>query len=221
MALPPGAFYGPHSFPDAGNYLRIAVGIPLDLPVALESLLDPPAGARPTLPLRLLIGLAIYGSEQKSLTLQGIFDALAARFEYFREQDSAGHPSWRRSIRHALSLYSVFTKIERQEGDPGKGCYWTLNVNACADGPYDRPRKRNKRKESGDTSSDGASAFDWDESHLDRERTSSAVFFETTNMARSSAIGPTRTVGSRSRALSPVGDTTPMRTSRHRTRSRF
>lgn len=114
MALPPGAFYGPHSFPDAGNHLRIAVGIPLDLPVALESLLDPPAGARPTLPLRLLIGLAIYGSEQKSLTLQGIFDALAARFEYFREQDSAGHPSWRVSPQHGtrpLILKTFFVEV--------------------------------------------------------------------------------------------------------------
>ncbi|KAF8169694.1 hypothetical protein K438DRAFT_1444612, partial [Mycena galopus ATCC 62051] len=96
--------------------------------VSLWSVTDPPTGEKPSLPLRLLVGLAIYGSERKSLTLQGIFQAITARFKYFRAQDRIGRQSWRKSIRHALSLYSVFTKIERQTPDPGKGCYWILNI---------------------------------------------------------------------------------------------
>ncbi|KAJ6460226.1 hypothetical protein C8R45DRAFT_770130, partial [Mycena sanguinolenta] len=107
--------------------LRIALGIPRDKPVSLLSILDPPNGEKPPVPLRLLIGLAIYGSELKSLTLQGIYDALSERFEYFRAQDDLGILSWRKSVRHALSLYSIFTKIERGKADPGKGCYWILD----------------------------------------------------------------------------------------------
>ncbi|KAJ6484046.1 hypothetical protein C8R45DRAFT_295691 [Mycena sanguinolenta] len=147
--FPPGAFFGPTSNPDfydasaADEYLRVALGIPRHKPVSLWSIIDPPDGEKPPIPLRLLIGLAIYDSDQKSLTLQGIYDALSDRFKYFRRQDSIGIQSWRKSVRHALSLYSFFTKIERRKADPGKGCYWMLDVAAAGvEGQYTRPRKR-------------------------------------------------------------------------------
>ncbi|KAJ6460222.1 hypothetical protein C8R45DRAFT_842777 [Mycena sanguinolenta] len=161
----PGAYFALPSSPRfydasaAENYLRMALGIPRDKPVSLLSILDPPNGEKPSIPLRLLIGLAIYDSDQKSLTLQGIYDALSDRFKYFRVQDDLGIQSWRKSVRHALSLYSVFTKIERRKGDPGKGCYWMLDVAAASvEGQYTRPRKRKnkgngKDKETGTKSS--------------------------------------------------------------------
>ncbi|KAF7330214.1 Winged helix DNA-binding domain-containing protein [Mycena venus] len=144
-ALPSSAFCRPHGFPDAGEHLRNAVGIPRHLPISLASVLDPPNGEKPPLPYQKLMQLAIYGSEHKSLTLQGIYAALATQFEYFRAQDRKGMESWRNSIRHALSLYSVFVKIPRPQHVPGKGSYWVLDIAACIHGPYGRLRKRKNR----------------------------------------------------------------------------
>ncbi|KAJ6468328.1 hypothetical protein C8R45DRAFT_466952 [Mycena sanguinolenta] len=145
-ALPPSAFVAIHGFPDAGHHLRTTVGIPLGVPINLWAVTDPPDGSRPGMPLPRLIQLAIYGTERKILTLQGICEAIAARFQFFREQDRIGKQSWRNSIRHALSLYSVFIKIKREEGTPGRGCFWVLNIAACIHGPYGRERKRRSRK---------------------------------------------------------------------------
>ncbi|KAF8207033.1 hypothetical protein K438DRAFT_420495 [Mycena galopus ATCC 62051] len=191
-ALLPIAFLGLHGFPDAGDHLRKTVGILPDVPISLWAVTDPPNGERPHLPLPMLIQLAIYGSEQKSLTLQEIYRAIATRFKYFSIQDSMGIESWRNSIRHALSLYSVFIKLPRPP--QGRGCRWVLNPVACVHGPYGRERKRNNRpKGKGDQeentkkraratkpkltnrtarrdlddSSDSSSAFDLDERNLD------------------------------------------------------
>jgi hypothetical protein len=39
--------------------------------------------------------IAIYGSEAKTLTLQGIYRAIAERFTFFKEQDRMGIAAWR------------------------------------------------------------------------------------------------------------------------------
>ncbi|KAJ7895075.1 hypothetical protein B0H13DRAFT_2524200 [Mycena leptocephala] len=77
----------------------------------LWNLVDPPDGSRPCIPYPLLMQIAIYGSEAKTLTLQGIYRAIAERFTFFKEQDRMGIAAWRNSVRHALSLYSVFVKV--------------------------------------------------------------------------------------------------------------
>ncbi|KAJ6488165.1 hypothetical protein C8R47DRAFT_978843 [Mycena vitilis] len=138
---------GPHSFPDAGPHLRAALGLSQDAPVSLWSLTEPPsADIKPCVPYPMLMQLAIYGSEEKRLTLQGIYNAIAERFAYFREQDSMGILSWRKSMRHALSLYSVFVKIPKPFNVPGKGCAWILNIAAINDSQYSRARKRRGSK---------------------------------------------------------------------------
>ncbi|KAJ7672225.1 fork head domain-containing protein [Mycena polygramma] len=140
---------GPHSFPDAGPHLRAALGLPHGAPVSLWSLTEPPsADIKPCVPYPMLMQLAIYGSEEKRLTLQGIYNAIAERFAYFREQDSMGILSWRKSMRHALSLYSVFVKIPKplDMDIPGKGCAWILNISAINGSQYSRARKRRGSK---------------------------------------------------------------------------
>ncbi|KAJ7189830.1 hypothetical protein B0H12DRAFT_1036985 [Mycena haematopus] len=192
MALPPSAFLGVHGFPDAGEHLRKKVGIPPGVPVNLWAVSDPPNAARPPLALPMIAQLAIYGSEHKSLTLQEIYKAVAARFQFFKEQDRMGIESWRNSIRHALSLYSVFIKVPRPSQGACRGCNWVLNIAACVHGPYGRERKRrtrpkgsdegkaqkkrtrvskpkstNRKTKRGDDSADGASTLDLGERNLD------------------------------------------------------
>lgn len=57
--------------------------------VTLEMLEDPPRqGEKPNFPYPLLIRAAIQGSPRQALTLQGIYDALQQRYEWFREHKS-------------------------------------------------------------------------------------------------------------------------------------
>ncbi|KAJ7220204.1 hypothetical protein GGX14DRAFT_389571 [Mycena pura] len=60
---------------------------------------------------------------KKMLSLQGIHQAIVARFPFYR-----GYEAWQGSIRHALSLYSIFKMRNREGGDRGKGHYWTLDI---------------------------------------------------------------------------------------------
>jgi hypothetical protein len=105
LAFPPSAFCGPHGFPEAGPHLRQSVGIPAGLPVSLSSVVDPPNGERPGVPLPSLVQLAIYETPAKSLTLQGVYKAIAARFKYFRVQDDMGIMSWR--VRPSYLSYTI------------------------------------------------------------------------------------------------------------------
>ncbi|KAJ7656228.1 fork head domain-containing protein, partial [Mycena rosella] len=95
------------------------------IPVDLWAIADPPDGQKPFASLPTLVKLAIHGSPHKRLTLQGICDALVARFTWFHEhrQDDA----WKNSVRHNLSLNKVFRKIPRDATQLGKGCYWELD----------------------------------------------------------------------------------------------
>jgi hypothetical protein len=94
-ALPPSAFHGPHNFPDAGDHIRELLGVPRGAVVSLWNLVEPPDGIRPYIPYPLLMQIAIYGSEAKTLTLQGIYRAIAERFTFFKEQDRMGIAAWR------------------------------------------------------------------------------------------------------------------------------
>jgi hypothetical protein len=85
-AMPPSAFQQPPSrFPDAGDYLRNQLNLPPGTNVSLWSLPDPEGGEKPTIPLPMLVKLAIYGSPKRRLTLQEIYAELSNRFQWFRE----------------------------------------------------------------------------------------------------------------------------------------
>ena len=122
---------------------------------------------KPNYPYPTLIRAAILGSPRKALTLQGIYDALEARFEWFREHrddkawkvslpslppstNTTSRPRCSRltarhqnSIRHNLSLNKLFRRLERPPREPGKGCYWTVDL-AAGEGTK-RERRRTKR----------------------------------------------------------------------------
>ncbi|KAJ6570046.1 hypothetical protein DFH09DRAFT_838052, partial [Mycena vulgaris] len=120
------------------DYLRQQLNLPPNAPVNLWSVPESAGGEKPSIPLPMLIKLAIYGSEKKRLTLQEIYMELASRFKWFNEhnQDQA----WKNSIRHNLSLHKVFRSIQRPVTEPGKGSYWELDISGGES--YKRPRKR-------------------------------------------------------------------------------
>ncbi|KAJ7760668.1 fork head domain-containing protein [Mycena maculata] len=137
MALPPSVFHRDLIHVETGERLRRLFNLPLGAPVNLSAVLDRADGSRPEVSLPLLAQLAIYGSENQMLTLQGIFQALKDRFRYYRETTEK---AWQNSIRHVLSLRTVFVRVERQAHHAGKGAYWTLGTSSGDQ--YKRPRKR-------------------------------------------------------------------------------
>jgi hypothetical protein len=76
---------------EAAAYLRRQLCLPPAVPVNLWAIADPPDGQKPFASLPTLIKLAIHGSTERRLTLQGICDALVSRFTWFNahSQDDA------------------------------------------------------------------------------------------------------------------------------------
>ncbi|KAJ7145673.1 fork head domain-containing protein [Mycena epipterygia] len=141
---------------DAADYLRRQLCLLPSIPVDLWAIADPPEGQKPFASLPTLVKLAIHGSPQKRLTLQGICDALIARFSWFHEhrQDDA----WKNSVRHNLSLNKVFRKIPRDVTQLGKGCYWELDLSG-GEG-HKRPRKRRKFEKCAGSDHDGSESVE-------------------------------------------------------------
>lgn len=73
-----------NEIPDLERELRRRFALSDDTPINLNVIPDPPPGEKPGQSYPTLIKLAIYGSPHKRLTLQGIFEALENRFEWFR-----------------------------------------------------------------------------------------------------------------------------------------
>ncbi|KAI9483164.1 MAG: fork head domain-containing protein [Benjaminiella poitrasii] len=75
-----------------------------------------------------LIAHAILTSKDGRLTLSDIYKWISEAYPYYKR----GQKGWQNSIRHNLSLNKKwFVKVDRRptQAHPGKGGYWTLQVN--------------------------------------------------------------------------------------------
>ncbi|KAG0257980.1 Ras GTPase [Actinomortierella ambigua] len=72
-----------------------------------------------------LIARAILESRELRLTLGDIYGWITSRFPWYKHSP----PAWQNSIRHNLSLNKAFRKLERAIGEPGKGCFWSLEMD--------------------------------------------------------------------------------------------
>ncbi|KAI4893579.1 hypothetical protein NFI96_021369 [Prochilodus magdalenae] len=99
---------------------------------------------RPPYSYSALIAMAIQSARDKKLTLSQIYQYVAENFPFYK-RSKAG---WQNSIRHNLSLNDCFKKVARDEDDPGKGNYWTLDPNC--EKMFDNGNFRRKRKRRAD-----------------------------------------------------------------------
>ncbi|XP_028838963.1 forkhead box protein I2 isoform X2 [Denticeps clupeoides] len=107
---------------------------------------------RPPYSYSALIAMAIQGAQEKKLTLSQIYQYVADNFPFYKKSKAG----WQNSIRHNLSLNDCFKKVPRDEDDPGKGNYWTLDPNC--EKMFDNGNFRRKRKRRSDSAAGAAKA---------------------------------------------------------------
>uniref|UniRef100_A0A8D0L6D0 Forkhead box I1 n=1 Tax=Sphenodon punctatus TaxID=8508 RepID=A0A8D0L6D0_SPHPU len=106
---------------------------------------------RPPYSYSALIAMAIHGAPDKRLTLSQIYQYVADNFPFYNKSKAG----WQNSIRHNLSLNDCFKKMPRDEDDPGKGNYCTLDPNC--EKMFDNGNFRRKRKRKSDIAASTAS----------------------------------------------------------------
>ncbi|XP_073418160.1 forkhead box protein I1c-like [Dendrobates tinctorius] len=97
-----------------------------------------------------LIAMSIENSPQKKVTLSQIYHFVENYCTYYNKRKAG----WQNSIRHNLSLNNCFKKVPRDERDPGKGSYWTLDPNCekqFNNGKFCRTKKRTSESNKTDT----------------------------------------------------------------------
>ncbi|XP_028840096.1 forkhead box protein I1-ema-like [Denticeps clupeoides] len=100
---------------------------------------------RPPYSYSALIAMAIHGAPNRRLTLSQIYQYVADNFPFYNKSKAG----WQNSIRHNLSLNDCFKKVPRDDDDPGKGNYWTLDPNC--EKMFDNGNFRRKRKRKSDS----------------------------------------------------------------------
>ncbi|XP_030638191.1 forkhead box protein I3-A [Chanos chanos] len=100
---------------------------------------------RPPYSYSALIAMAIHSAPNRRLTLSQIYQYVAENFPFYNKSKAG----WQNSIRHNLSLNDCFMKVPRDDDDPGKGNYWTLDPNC--EKMFDNGNFRRKRKRKSDS----------------------------------------------------------------------
>ncbi|KAJ1982974.1 hypothetical protein H4R33_004934 [Dimargaris cristalligena] len=116
--------HGPSPVPDqdGGSGTPSATGASSTNPAEAEA---PNPNAKPTLSYASLIMKAIFSSPARKLTLNSIYLWVQDSYPYFKTAPSG----WKNSIRHNLSLNKAFHRVPRDINEPGKGAYWTIDMN--------------------------------------------------------------------------------------------
>ncbi|KAI8344930.1 fork head domain-containing protein [Blakeslea trispora] len=78
---------------------------------------------KPPLSYATLIANAIETSPEKKLTLNDIYRHINAHHPFYQ----MSRHGWQNSVRHNLSLNKAFIKVPRNDSEPGKGAFWTIN----------------------------------------------------------------------------------------------
>ncbi|KAK6496928.1 hypothetical protein TWF481_001910 [Arthrobotrys musiformis] len=90
-----------------------------------------------------MIYMALKSAPGYQMHLQEIYQWFRDTYPKFRQDQSKG---WMNSIRHNLSMNGAFVKVERQNGESGKGFMWLLAPAAVEGGIKSTTRYRKKGK---------------------------------------------------------------------------